>query len=183
MPPSKNCPERRNLRRLAGVIVRRRPSATFERTGAPLRNRVSAETGTASLEFITAGVILLLPIVYLIITLASIQAGGFAVEGAARQAARVFIDSPDARTGEEAARRAVAFALDDYGIDPAIGELEITCTPNPADCLTRNALVTASVRLSVTLPLVPQALTVSAPIAIPLSASASLRVSRFEGAH
>ena len=46
------------------------------------------ETGTAALEFITVGLILLVPLVYLVLALASLQAGTFAVEGAARQAAR-----------------------------------------------------------------------------------------------
>ena len=57
------------------------------------RRWIEAEDGSASLEFITAGMLLLLPLVYLVLTMAAIQAGAFAVEGAARQAARVYVQS------------------------------------------------------------------------------------------
>ncbi|HSP76545.1 MAG TPA: hypothetical protein VLO31_10065, partial [Cryobacterium sp.] len=50
-----------------------------------------AERGSASLEFITAGLILLVPLVYLVLAMAALQGGALAVEGAARQAARVYV--------------------------------------------------------------------------------------------
>ena len=163
-------------------MPRSRKSADhWRRRARSVRTRLGAEKGTASLEFITAGVIMLLPLVYLVLTMASLQAGAFAVEGAARQAARVFVSSADVRAGEAAARRAVHFALDDYGFDPGAGEVRISCTPRPTACLTRNGTVTVAVRLSVPLPLVPAAIDVSPP-SVPLSASAVLRVSRFHGA-
>ena len=70
MPPSKNCTDR--VRRL---ILWRMVAAKLRSDG-----------GSASLEFITAGMILLLPMVYLILTMSQIQGGSFAVEGAARGA-------------------------------------------------------------------------------------------------
>ena len=75
------------------------------------RATLRRDEGSASLEFITAGLILLLPMVYLILTLSQIQGGSFAVEGAARQAARVFVQAETPDAGEAAARRAVDFAL------------------------------------------------------------------------
>ena len=42
------------------------------------------DEGSASLEFITAGMILLLPLVYLVLVMAALQGGSLAVEGAAR---------------------------------------------------------------------------------------------------
>ena len=139
------------------------------------------ESGSASLEFVTAGLILLLPMVYLVLVMAAIQAGALAVEGAARQAARVFVQSESDNDAEAAAARAIEFALTDYGIDATSASVSIVCTPEPADCLTRRGFVTVAVEVRVPLPLMPPALTVDAPLAVPLSATATQQVSRFWG--
>ena len=140
------------------------------------------DDGSASLEFITAGLILLLPMVYLILTLSQIQGGSFAVEGAARQAARVFVQAETPDAGEAAAQRAVDFALTDAGLDPGTADIDVRCSSRADTCLTRNGEVTVVVRVVVPLPMVPAALDVAAPIGVPLEASATQRVSRFWGA-
>ncbi len=137
------------------------------------------DTGSASLEFITAGVLLLLPIVYLVLVMSAVQAGAFAVEGASRQAARVFVQSPNTAEADAAAERAIEFALADYGLDTDDVVVSVSCAPNPAVCLTREGFVTITVTTSVPLPLVPPILNVNEPLAIPLSATATQQVSRF----
>jgi hypothetical protein len=153
-------------------------SGNTERTSPKL----AGEEGSASLEFITAGLILLLPLVYLILTMSAIQGGALAVEGASRQAARVFVQSATVAEGQSSALRAVEFALADYGIDAEQATITITCRPQPADCLTRRGFVTVVVEAGVSLPLVPTALTVDAPLAVPVSSTATQQVSRFWGA-
>src|ERR687898_866630 len=59
------------------------------------RSSISSDRGSASLEFLTVGIILLVPLVYLVLALAAIQAGALGVEGAARQAARVAVIAAD----------------------------------------------------------------------------------------
>ena len=146
------------------------------------RSRLSTdESGSAALEFVTAGLILLVPMVYLVLVMAAIQAGALAVEGAARQAARVFVQSASGADAEAAAQRAIEFALADYGIDASSATVSIVCTPEPADCLTRRGFVTVDVEIRVALPLTPPALTIDAPLAVPLSATATQQVSRFWG--
>lgn len=146
------------------------------------RSRLSTdERGSASLEFVTAGLILLVPMVYLVLVMSAIQAGALAVEGAARQAARVFVQSASTGDAEAAAARAIEFALTDYGIDAETATISVVCTPEPADCLTRRGFVTVGVEITVPLPLTPPALTVDAPLAVPLSATATQQVSRFWG--
>lgn len=138
-----------------------------------------AEDGTASLEFVTAGMILLLPMVYLVLTMSALQAGSLAVEGAARQAVRVYVQAPDTRKAEAEAERAIRFTLADYGLDSAAASISISCSPRPTDCLRRRATVTITVGVSVSLPLVPAALTVSAPLTVPVRSTATEQVSRF----
>jgi Flp pilus assembly protein TadG len=141
----------------------------------------SAESGNASLEFLTVGMILLVPLVYLVLTLAQLQSGAFAVEGAARQAARVYVQSANLEEAEESAARAIEFALADYGIDGSTATVDVSCSPNPNVCLTRQGFVTITVATSVSLPLVPPFLNLGVPLSVPLSASASQQVSRFWG--
>ena len=139
------------------------------------------EDGSASLEFITAGMLLLLPLVYLVLTMASIQAGAFAVEGAARQAARVYVQSASVGEANAAAARAIEFALADYGLDADTVSVAVACTPNPANCLTRRGLVTIRVSTTIVLPLVPPILDLDIPLSIPVESTATQQVSRFWG--
>lgn len=140
------------------------------------------ERGSASLEFVTVGLVLLVPLVYLVIALAAIQAGALAAEGAARQAARVFVQSSTATDARDAALRAVDFALADHGVQASSLDIAVTCAPDPADCLEREGLVTVTVSLTIPLPLVPSVVGGGAPLAIPLEAAATQQVSRFWGA-
>lgn len=152
----------------------------------PLNRQASppgeSERGSASLEFITAGLILLVPLVYLVLAMAVLQGGALAVEGAARQAARVYVQAPDEAEGAARALRAVQFGLADYGIPTEAASVRIDCDPGPTGCLTRQKIVVVTVRIVVPLPLVPDLLALRSAASIPLQASATQTVSRFWGA-
>lgn len=135
------------------------------------------DDGSASLEFVAAGLILLLPIVYLVLALASIQAGAFAAEAAARQAARLFVQQQTLEAAQGVADRAIHFALADYGVDEGDASVEITCAP--AACLEPGAVVTVVVTVAVPLPLVPAVLQGDFPLQVTLEGVAAQRVSRF----
>lgn len=137
------------------------------------------ERGSASLEFITAGTLLLVPLVYLVVALSALQSGSLAVEAAARQATRTFVEAETQDAAAARADRAVAFALADHGLDSATTSIRISCSPRPDDCLARLGLVTVEVETRVVLPLVPAALGADTPLAVPLRASATQQVSRF----
>lgn len=145
-------------------------------------SELRSETGSASLEFITAGLMLLVPLVYLVVVLSALQGGALAVEGAARQAARVYVQADDEAAAQQAAGTAIRFALADYGLESAEVVTSVVCHPDPGDCLRRLGLVTTTVQIRVTLPLVPQVLDLSVPLQVPLEASATQQVSRFRGA-
>lgn len=140
-----------------------------------------AERGSASLEFITAGLILLLPIVYLILAVSQIQAGSLAVEGASRQAARVYVRATDSQHAASSAERAIRFALADYGLDPESASVRVTCSPRPDECLARRGFVTVTVSATVPLPLAPPVLVGDQPLHVDLSSTATQQVSRFWG--
>ncbi len=85
----------------------------------PTRSCRGSEDGSASVEFITAGVLLLVPFVYLVLALAAVQGAAFAVEGAARQAARVYVRAETEADARDRADLAVRYALADFGVDEA----------------------------------------------------------------
>jgi hypothetical protein len=113
-----------------------------------------AEQGSAVVEFVTLGVLMLLPLIYLVLTLGRLQAGAFAVDGAAREAARAFTASPDDATGRARALAAVRLGLRDEGFDgdPATA-LTVSCSAAP--CLTPQGRVAVEVRVDVVLPGIP----------------------------
>jgi len=136
------------------------------------------DEGSAALEFITTGMILLVPLIYLTLAIAAVQGGALAVEGAARQAARVYVQAIDEGAADAAARRAVEVALADHGLVAGY-ELAVRCSPKPGECLERLGSVTVTVGVVVTLPFVPSVLDLRTPLGIPLEAAATQRVSRF----
>lgn len=141
-----------------------------------------SDDGSAALEFITAGLLLLVPMIYLVITMAAIQGGALSVEGASRQAARVFVQAPNASAARSRAQTAVDFALADFGVSASGATIRITCSPRPGTCLTRRGFVTVTVAARVSLPLSPPATHVKSPLSIPLTATSTEQVSRFWGA-
>ncbi|WP_159826567.1 hypothetical protein [Arthrobacter sp. 9AX] len=104
-------------------------------------------------EFTFLALLLMVPLVYFIITVSQIQAGSFAVVGAADQAAKVYIAQPDAVAAQAAAEQAVTIALADFGHSAQGARVATTCSP--ADCQAAGSTVTVTVRLTVPLPFLP----------------------------
>lgn len=142
--------------------------------------RARGDRGSASLEFMTVGLILLVPLVYLVLALSSIQQGSLAVEGAARQAARVYADAADEQDAASASSAAVRVALADAGLEPRA--VRVACAPDPDDCFAAHALVTVEVTATVRVPLMPPVVVADVPVGVPMTASATQQVSRFAGA-
>lgn len=67
------------------------------------------EQGSAVIEFITLGMLLLLPVAYLVLILGRVQAATFAANGAAREATRSYVTA--ANSGEGQVRAAASAEL------------------------------------------------------------------------
>ncbi|WP_308799411.1 TadE family protein [Agromyces silvae] len=114
------------------------------------------DRGAAALEFLTAGILLLVPLVYVVLALAAVQAGTFAVEAAARHAARVAVLAAvdDRRASLDLIDRAARTVLADRGMDGGAAEIAVSCVPE-GGCAAAGARVRVEVATSVALPLVP----------------------------
>lgn len=120
-----------------------------------LHSRLQTENdddGSAVLEFTFLGLLLLVPVVYLVLTVGQLQGGAFAVVGAADQAAKVFVDSDSPEQAHARAQQAALLAVTDFGFDPETVSIEVVCG---GVCLEPGSSVTIDVVLSVPLPLIP----------------------------
>lgn len=143
------------------------------------RRALASEGGSASLEFITVGVLMLVPLVYLVLVVSALQAASLGLEGAARQASRVFVQAETLADARAAAERAITVTLADYGLDAADAEVAISCRPDPGDCLARRGFVTVEIATVVPLPLAPPVLAIDVPLGVTVHAIATEQVSRF----
>ncbi len=147
----------------------------------PDRERVQGpehepEQGIAIVEFIFLSVLLMIPVVYLILTVGQVQGGAYAVVGAADQAAKVFVLHKDLPAAQLAAERAVQLAMEDMGFDPDHAELTISCD---GGCSTAGVTVRARVQLRVALPVVGTLPGMHA-MAATVDATAAQKVGRFK---
>ncbi|PFG33687.1 pilus assembly protein [Sanguibacter antarcticus] len=151
----------------------------LRRSAASIRSHLTAATGTtgeeqdsgsALVEFLGAAVILLIPTLYLVVTLGRVQAATFASEGAAKEAGRAFSLAGSVADGSRRAEAAVGLALADQGfssISPA-GALTVSCST--VVCLEPGSDVTTTVRVDVTLPGLGGGADSWLPLSIPVSA-------------
>ena len=121
------------------------------------------ERGSALVEVTWLSLLLLVPLVYVMLSVFAVQSGSFAVSGAARAAARAYSLAPDEASAPGRARAAAAVALQDHDIEPGEAVVSVTCSPDPSNCLAPGSVITAVVRHQVVLPLVPSALGDQAP--------------------
>jgi hypothetical protein len=143
------------------------------------RSSPSPDAGSAAVEVLVLGVLLLVPLVYLVLTVAALQGAAFAAEGAARQAARTIALATTDQDGRRAADVAARVALADWRIEPGAASITVRCAPRPDDCATPRGLVDVRVRVAAALPLLPPALALDAPGAVPVDARSVQRVSMF----
>ncbi|NMR29960.1 hypothetical protein HGO92_09695 [Arthrobacter sp. SF27] len=126
---------------------------------AELRRRLAAVAGpddpaargSAVVEFVFLGALLLVPVVYFVIAVAQVQGSSFAVVSAADYAAKVFVaaDTPAAAHGQ--AEQAALLSVQDFGFGP--GDLGMAISCGGGACLDPGSTVTVNVSLEVPLPL------------------------------
>ncbi|TDN92555.1 TadE family protein [Microbacterium sp. BK668] len=140
------------------------------------------ERGSAPLEFILVGLLLLVPLVYVVVALGLIQGHALGAEAGARHVARAISTAAGEADARERAQRTLAAVIDEYGLDEASVDLEMSCAPAGSACPQPGATLVVTLRTRVALPLVPPVLGLDDLASIPVEASAAQKVSRFWGA-
>lgn len=147
----------------------------------PPRASTDDDVGAAALEFILVGLVLLVPVVYLIVALGAIQAHALGVEAGSRHIARAIATAPDAVTADARARAILASVTEEYGIDPGAVRVSIGCRPAGTACPSAGATLLVTLTAAVPLPLVPPALDLDRTVSVPVEAVTAQKVSRFWG--
>lgn len=120
--------------------------------------RVRDERGTALIELTWLGILLLVPLVYMLLSVFEVQRGAFAVSAAARGAGRAFALAETDAQGQANAEAAARVAFTDQGLLDAPIELVVRCTPVPANCHSGGSTIRVTIHSRVDLPLLPSVL-------------------------
>jgi Flp pilus assembly protein TadG len=137
------------------------------------------DRGSALVELSWLGILLVLPMLWIVLSVFEVQRGAFGVSSAARAAARAYALAPDDATGLLRAREAAKVALADQGLDDVTPAVAVTCTPYPGDCHQGTSVITVSVHSHVVLPLMPTALGGNRP-SFALDASQTVPIGQFQ---
>lgn len=120
--------------------------------------RSRSDHGSALVEVVWLAILLMVPLVYVMLTVFEVQRSAFAVSAAARSAGRAYSMAPSEADGHDRADSAAVVALADQRLDVARRQVQFTCSPEPNNCLAPGSVITAAVSYPVPLPLLPAAL-------------------------
>lgn len=109
------------------------------------------EAGSATVEFIGLALILLIPAVYLLVTLAQLQAAGYAVVAAADQAAKTVGFAEDDLHAEYLATNVIHLTAENFQLDPAKTSMQVHCTQD--SCVEPGTFISVEVSIDVPMPL------------------------------
>lgn len=135
------------------------------------------DRGSALIELVWLGILLLVPTIWILTSIFQVQAGAFAVTGAARAAGRAFALAPDDATGSVRARAAAVQVLADHGV-AGTPTVQVTCG-DFADCHSGTAVIDVVVATKIKLPLLPDVFGGGAP-SFALDARHSVPIGRFQ---
>ncbi len=132
-------------------------------------HRGAKDAGSAVLELIVVGVGLLVPLVYVALSVATVQTATFASAQAVREAGRAFGSAPTQDVGRARATAAARLAFADHGLSLPPGSLRFVCPAAP--CLTPGSVVDVSLAWEVPLPWLPTLLSDGVAASVPVSAN------------
>jgi len=113
------------------------------------------DRGSGLIELTWLGILLLVPLVWILVSVFTVQRGSFAVSGAARAAGRAYVLAPTDDLGVERARAAARQVLADQGLKDTPFDLTVSCAPYPRSCHSGTSVVTVRVASSVRIPVLP----------------------------
>lgn len=115
----------------------------------------SHEAGNAVVEFTWLAILLMVPLVYLILAVFSVQRSAYGITQATREAGRAFVSAGTTQDGIANARAAAWLAMRDQGIELGPNDLRIECSPSPC-ALSPRTVVHVRIDTAVDLPFLPR---------------------------
>ena len=134
--------------------------------------------GSALVEFTWLAIILLVPLVWIIMSVFEVQRGAFAVSAAARAAGRAYALAPDDATGAARAQAVAEQVLTDQGSPGQKVRVVVSCRSPQGNCHVGTAVITVRVESAVALPAAPKILGADAAT-FALSSSHTLPIGQY----
>ena len=128
-----------------------------------MTRRPRDERGSALIELVWLGILLMVPMVWIVLSVFEVQRGAFAVSAAARAAGRAYALAPDDATGAVRARAVAEQTLAGQGSPGMPVTVSVSCSPDPDNCHIGTSVITVRIDSHVALPLMPQVLGGQAP--------------------
>jgi Flp pilus assembly protein TadG len=155
---------------------------TAVRTVRLVRRRIEGggDAGNAIVEFVYLAVLLMVPLVYILITVFRVQAASYAVSSAAREAGRVYATSETLDDAGPRAFAAASLVMSDSHLPLRPEQMEITCSRTP--CLQPGSQVNVVMTYQVALPLVPRFFADRAPATVRVTSRHLEVVDRYQAA-
>ena len=141
--------------------------------------RIGSDRGSAIVEFIALGVGVLVPLAYIVLAAAGVQAAVFASTQAVREAGRAFVSASTTGEAQARAQGAARLAFDDHGLDLPPDALTVSCPGGP--CLSPGATVTVELSWRVPVPWLPESLAGPAPGLVPVHVRHVVPVDDYRG--
>lgn len=126
-------------------------------------NHRRGERGSALVEVVWLAILLLVPLLWIVLTVFEVQRGAFGVSAAARSAGRAYALAATDVEGERRATAAARQVLADQGLRDVPVVVEVTCDSAGSSCHSGGAVITVRVDTRVDLPLLPDVLGGGAP--------------------
>lgn len=140
---------------------------------------LDGERGSAVIEFLVAGLVLLVPLAYLVVALGLVQEHALGVEATARHAAHTLARTGGVDETFAALPEVLASVPAEYGIDPDALDVSVTCVPAHVGCPAAGSTVVVTIAATVPLPLMPPVLGLDRLAVIPVESTSVQKVSRF----
>jgi Flp pilus assembly protein TadG len=137
------------------------------------------DTGNAIVEFVYLAVLLMVPLVYVLLTVFRVQGAAYAVSSAAREAGRVYATSDSLEGAGQRAFTAASIVMRDSRLQLAADELRISCSSTP--CLEPGSRVDVVIAYDVSLPLLPRLFDGRAPATVRVTSRHLEVIDRFRG--
>lgn len=137
------------------------------------------DEGSAVVEMAWLSILLLVPLLWIVLSVFEVQSGAFGTSAAARAAGRAYALAPNDAEGERRAEAAARQALADQGHEDAPLRIEVSCTPYPQHCHAGTSVITVRVFTRVDLPLLPDVLGAGEP-SFALDASHTVPIGQYQ---
>ena len=147
-------------------------------SGLPLRHALKEDEGNAILEFVVLSAALLIPSLYLVLTLGNVQAAVFAADTISRDVARIHATETDPQRAAERSARHTEMVLEDHGLPPR-DVVTLSCSEDP--CATPGGTVSAQVRIGVPVPGLGPVLGETGPVVVGASHAVPVDLHRAGG--